>query len=160
MIEREWKWDIDPAAKGVIIQYGYSPRKIWQVYIHPEQDIRVRHTEDEFRDITELTVKIGDGEIREETTSLLLDVRVAQKLCATFPTIFKTRYLFEGFEIDIYHNPELNGMVTMEYEMSKNEVTPPQYPEWIRGFVRANITNDSDYKNRRLAKFCKPVPFV
>lgn len=158
MIEREWKWDIDPAAKGVIEKYGTIPITIHQAYVHPDLDIRVRRTlEEDGFSYSELTVKIGKGEVREEVTSTITDDQAVVKLFSILNTIHKTRYHADGFEIDVYHNPHLNGLVTMEYELTEGEETPPPYPEWIAGFVKENVTDNERFKNRCLAIYCEPV---
>jgi CYTH domain-containing protein len=158
MIEREKKFLIAPTAKWAVMKYGTAPQKILQTYIaiQDNREVRVRVKGDPNFFAAELTIKIGEGEIRDEfTTDFPLGQAIG--LCTKLPTICKTRYRADQFEIDIYENRELNDLIHVECEF---ETEMPIMPDWLRIHVVEDVTEDSRHKNKSLSKYCKPFPFV
>lgn len=99
-----------------------------------------------------LTMKQRVSDMRAvELETEISDVFYASMAHRCGTPILKTRYEVmvhdHLWEIDQFSNPKLDKLVLAEIELD-NEETTFQLPEWIG----AEVTNDKNYKNNRLAK--------
>lgn len=112
-------------------------------------EVRLRRTEDRHL----LTVKRGDGEVREEVEVDLSDDQLETLWPLTESRrLRKTRYLLplgNGLvaEVDVYED-DLQGLVTAEVEFDSEQQSHDfQPPRWLA----REITGDRRYSNRNLA---------
>lgn len=79
-----------------------------------------------------LTVKNGSGICRKEyeTDAVDLEMGMAALDACTF-ILQKTRYTFEGWELDIFEGP-LKGLVLLERELAHEDEALPPFPAFLR----------------------------
>ena len=99
-----------------------------------------------------LTKKSGSGISREEENQPLEDILAANFLMANCRyKLYKTRYVIDGWELDIYSWP-LGGIIVAEKEM-ESETESFLIPEWI---LEAQEVTDS-LTNLHLARFASEL---
>lgn len=146
-VEYEYKFLL-PGLPKIALPDGV---KIRQAYIEiDEGEIRVRSYGDE----TFLTIK-GEGGYARKEQELVCAQWVFDQVWDTHPNtrIEKTRYIVEGgWELDVFEG-SLTGLVLAELE-SSFPLDTVKLPDWATGAV--DVTEDDEYKNRRLAVYGKP----
>lgn len=155
-IERRWLVKaIDPAIFRPSARWGNArPLSIRQGYI--DKNLRVRLTAedgsgkygDPDREHATLTVKTGKGLVREETDTAFSATAARMLLSSTKYVIEKTRYVRNGWELDVFKG-KLAGLMMVERECrTAEEANALVLPEWVLNAVEVTAT----VTNRQLAK--------
>lgn len=82
-----------------------------------------------------MTVKTGKGIDRVEASVDTIDLKTAKWMIETLPVkpVRKTRYgMIGGWELDVYTDPEAEGLVMLEYEGSDASSKIGQLPSWVK----------------------------
>jgi adenylate cyclase len=146
--EIERKFLVQSNAGDVIKSNAKLEKTYIQGYltVTGKTEVRVSHDSK----IGEMTVKsIADLE-RDEFKMVIGLTEAKDLLNACVGSVFKSRYVWLGWEIDIYH-ADLKGLIVAEFEtLSVNDacVIPP----WLESFVIREVTYESNFKNRNLAQ--------
>lgn len=161
-MEIEKKYLILDEAKGQIMDFvkGVKPIDIKQNYISitDEEEVRVRVEKlSSYKDKYTFTKKIGNGLVRDEIESEinLKEFNEVMKSLKDKEPIHKHRYKVNHkgflFEVDVYQNEQLNGLVVVEIELtSENEVS--ELESILPSFIHKDVTLDKQYKNKNLWK--------
>ena len=131
-IEQEIRYWVREFDRSALENYA-NPSQIEQYYlqINGRRYTRIRIVGDR----AVMTVKTGRGLSRVETSTGPIDIRVARWMIETLPvkTVHKTRYGFiGGWELDVYTDPEAEGLVMLEYEGPTAAQKRDQLPVWVR----------------------------
>ena len=131
--------------------------EIRQGYLLSEdsRELRIRRVGHRSRD--EITVKKGEGVLRDELTIKVPRSETEHLWDATIARLEKTRYILDVLdsnqfahlaELDIYKG-DLEGLYVVEVEFEEESMNFDEFqpPEW---FGR-EVTNDPDFKNKQLA---------
>lgn len=162
-IERKWLLNKENIPYN-LTDPSIKASKIKQTYICFDPEMRVR----EYTDVNkgeisyEMTIKNNmsqDGLVRDEIN---IDINEEQYNNLVIKkegnVIYKTRYDFMenglGISIDIYQD-DLEGLAYMEIEFTSEEESNAYVtPDW----VIKEVTDDSRYKNGKLARYGIPDP--
>ena len=134
-------------------------KEIVQFYtkITPLEEIRFRKSNFDFT----ATKKIGKGLMRKEFEEICDEkaYKNALKKSVGIP-IEKTRFEFKinnlPSNIDVYHDI-LEGLVTLEIEfLTVNDAENFIIPDFIKRYIKLEITEDERYKNKYLSLFGMP----
>jgi adenylate cyclase len=148
MLEIERKWIVDPDEFAEMMQHGVVTElcSIRQGYIVNTKDLCVRarreyrHGE-EGRTILTVKMRVSDL-VRQEFEYEIADCVALHDL----PTIWKTRYTFEDYEIDVF-GEDLEGLVLAEREYPNvDEADDDDVPF----FCTEEVTHDPRYNNAKL----------
>lgn len=129
-------------------------KTIHQTYLAiGNEEVRVRKTVYEDKEEYAMTIKKGKGLVRLEKEFPIEKDTYIQILPKDSTALIKTRKTViiqnEKFDLDIYHNSRVNGLITIEIEFeSEEEARAFVKPDWFG----ENVTEDKSYKNQSLWK--------
>lgn len=144
-LEIERKFLIDQFPTKLLFK---TCRPVHQGYIRIEKDFEIR-----ISDHLKLTVKKGDGLVREEVETKITEENFNDLWPLTLGRrVEKTRFIYvvdkHLAELDIYRGGN-KGLATVEVEFPNvEEASSFIPPEWFG----AEVTGNSKYKNSNLAK--------
>jgi len=147
-IERKFKLNSVPES---VLQSAVS-KEINQHYIMKDERFVIR-TRSYDRSVFELCIK-GSGALKRMEWETKIPMELFNTMGSSWPTVSKTRYYIpyggHTLELDIYHSPSLNGLITLECEFESEEAANKfQLPEWASDAI--DVTEDPNYTNAAMA---------
>lgn len=140
-IEKERRFLVDPKKLPKELMLG----KVLRAGYFTKDDIAIRVSISS-TGARKICFKTCDGEVRQEF-EYDIPLEDAEQLMLLAPTsLSKTRFEYQGWEIDCFHT--IGGLWIAEYEEQEGkDPIPKELPEWIF----SEITGDQDYGNASLA---------
>lgn len=149
--EIEKKWTVDP-NKVAELTKGRIGETIYQFYLpHTSNDMAVRFRSVKVNDLENYfcTIKHSINSFRRKEFEFPMpefEFNELKESYGRYKYISKTRYKFDGFELDVFHG-KLEGLVLVEREFdSEEEAHDFESPE----FVKREVTENYIYANSHL----------
>lgn len=161
-MEIEKKYLISDKSKEQIMNFvkNITPIDIKQNYISisDEEEVRVRIEKmTSYKDKYTFTKKIGNGLVREEIEHEINveEFNEIMKSLKDKEAIHKHRYKVEHesfvFEVDVYQNESLKGLIVVEIELT-SEIDVKKLESILPSFIQNDVTEDKQFKNKNLWK--------
>ena len=146
-METERKFLVRKQALGVILDHALNCCDIRQAYVSADPAVRVRVIDNKRAELT-IKKRVNDISSKEINVDISVDEAkyVIEEICDG-KVIHKTRHLFTGWEIDVFHG-HFDGLVVAEFESSVDEVENLIVPQWCS----KEVTTDPKYKNEQMFK--------
>ena len=144
-METERKFLIRRQALGVILDNSSQCYDIRQAYVSADPAVRVRVIDNKRAELT-IKKRVNDISSKEININIAVEEakRVIEEICDD-KVIHKTRHLYNGWEIDVFHG-YFDGLVVAEFESSVDAVENLIVPRWCS----KEVTTDPKYKNAQM----------